>query len=799
MKTRIPFQSALLAAVPLLASTAFGAVPPAEVTLQSVVTENLPTFTTLCGYEIEETATTDWTNKEVPIYYPYNFDEPAMWDNIVDEVLQARMPAIMCASRGAWTTNPADLEGPGNMNPRNLRKLTAAIQRAGATNLLKVACFIDSPAMLEICKLIYGNSPGIKFDFANTAGWENIVWQRTVRPWFDTVPATSWYRINNRPVIQWWGFNPVWAKNHAGNARQMFQYISDSFNTAYGVRPYFILPSDLETSSNQDPGVKNQADVLGLNPWFAPPNKSARFFAHNGVTTGTAVPGFIDPGFFVPSHRDYQNYNRVICRNKIDGTGVNGDTLKIGLAAAVTADSNLTTLEGWTDQAEWAGFYRSNNGNWDTPNQYIDIVRSFSDPRTVTLKLEAEGADAYADTTTGNSGGSFLRGGENLDVRALTGAPVVSASSAASAGSLASDGWLNTKWMTTGAAPGWLQFDAGQGSSSVVTGYHLACADVQARDPKDWQFQGSDDGSSWTNLDTRTAESFAVRGQANSYTFSNTTWYRHYRLNVTATAGGGTNAVAVAELALTPVTHSSGGGWAVTDTAAGEWIEFQNFVFSPGNYKFAIRYAATTVDRRVRLSVDGVAQSIITLPVTADLNSFDTINVGQKNFTTGTHSLKIEFLDGGVDLDWLFAKKIDPMVTLLANNGQYVCALLGGNSTVAANRLAVGVWERFSLNDHNGGTLMANDEVSLQTYNGMLLCAELGGGGQLSANRRALGPWEQFVIVKTAGSGAVVEGDKIALRSVNGNYLRAGSGGLLNATATTIGAAQTFTAGFTPQ
>src|SRR5262245_10362867 len=92
--TILPSRAALLFAA--LTSYVSAAVPSSEVTPQSVVTDNLPVFTTLCGYEIHETSSTDWSNKEVPLYYPYNFDQPAMWDNIVGEVLQARLPAIMC-------------------------------------------------------------------------------------------------------------------------------------------------------------------------------------------------------------------------------------------------------------------------------------------------------------------------------------------------------------------------------------------------------------------------------------------------------------------------------------------------------------------------------------------------------------------------------------------------------------------------------------------------------------------------------------------------------------------------------
>ncbi|RYD71137.1 MAG: carbohydrate-binding protein, partial [Verrucomicrobiaceae bacterium] len=364
----------------------------------------------------------------------------------------------------------------------------------------------------------------------------------------------------------------------------------------------------------------------------------------------------------------------------------------------------------------------------------------------------------------------------------------------------AGDGKLASKWYTQTPAPGWLQFDAGVRNTSVATGYYLTSSDfAQQRDPKDWQFQGSNNGTSWTTLDIRSAQTFAARKQTNSYTFANTSAYRYYRINVTATFGGGTNGIALAEMGLTPVSNSTGGGWAVTNTAAGEWIEFANFVFSPGNYKFAIRYATTTANRRVRLHVDGVAQSIVTLPVTANLDTFDTINIGQRNFTTGTHTLRIEFLDGAVDLDWLFAKKVDQMLSLRANNNLYVCAESGGNNVVVANRSGIGAWEKFSANDHNGGTLNHNDEISLQTWNGLLLCAENGGGSTLSANRRALGIWEKFTIVKTAGTGAIVNGDTVALRSSSGSYLTVGTGNLLNVTSTTVGPAQTFTAAFNNQ
>ncbi|MNI72562.1 hypothetical protein D3C73_1285130 [compost metagenome] len=71
-----------------------------------------------------------------------------------------------------------------------------------------------------------------------------------------------------------------------------------------------------------------------------------------------------------------------------------------------------------------------------------------------------------------------------------------------------------------------------------MTSYSITSAnDVPARDPKNWTLQGSNNGTNWTTLDTRTNEAFASRFLQKTYTFSNTTAYAYYRLNVSANNG----------------------------------------------------------------------------------------------------------------------------------------------------------------------------------------------------------------------------------------------------------------------
>jgi hypothetical protein len=83
--------------------------------------------------------------------------------------------------------------------------------------------------------------------------------------------------------------------------------------------------------------------------------------------------------------------------------------------------------------------------------------------------------------------------------------------------------------------------------------------------------------------------------------------------------------------------------------------------------------------------------------------------------------------------------------------------------------------------------------INLQAHDGLLLSAEGGGAGQLSVNRRRAGSWEQFTVVKLNGSGTLVNGDSIALRTVNGQYLTVTASGQVDCSGTAIGAAQTFT------
>ena len=68
------------------------------------------------------------------------------------------------------------------------------------------------------------------------------------------------------------------------------------------------------------------------------------------------------------------------------------------------------------------------------------------------------------------------------------------------------DNNVSTKYLTFYASA-WVQYQANAGY--IVTAYTFTSAnDSPERDPLNWTLQGSNDGSNWSTIDTRTNEDF---------------------------------------------------------------------------------------------------------------------------------------------------------------------------------------------------------------------------------------------------------------------------------------------------
>jgi len=102
----------------------------------------------------------------------------------------------------------------------------------------------------------------------------------------------------------------------------------------------------------------------------------------------------------------------------------------------------------------------------------------------------------------------------------------------------------NFGWMTTsGVTTGWLQIQLP--SSGIATKYSLYCNAETLRAPKTFNFNGSNDGTNWIILDSRSGLTWSA-GETKSY--RNTTWvnttnpspFKYYRLDVSAINASGT-------------------------------------------------------------------------------------------------------------------------------------------------------------------------------------------------------------------------------------------------------------------
>ncbi len=138
---------------------------------------------------------------------------------------------------------------------------------------------------------------------------------------------------------------------------------------------------------------------------------------------------------------------------------------------------------------------------------------------------------------------------DQVPVMSSNTAPVgtAAASSTHSSGNYAAfrafDGNATTtgRWITAeGQTTGWIRYDFV--NPKVITHYSLQPTPTDEpgeadRSPQNWTFEGSNDASSWTVLNTQTGAANWAAGEKRTYATTNTTAYRYYRINVTANKG----------------------------------------------------------------------------------------------------------------------------------------------------------------------------------------------------------------------------------------------------------------------
>jgi hypothetical protein len=332
-------------------------------------------------------------------------DNLQWWENIVEEIEYSGMDYIALLSRG----NQPNAPDRGNGNPKHIPKLIDAMHKRGVSNSFKIAIFDDPPNSWTGSKnwddsggKTYGTSPA--FDLSNTDNWK-FIWDYNLKEAIGHIPDEMRYEIDGRLVIFFWQVTDTWVNNLQGNLSKILQYIKDECQKTYGFEPYVIVQ---HTWFQRDNTLSNANVVDAVHGWFsAAGGRSWSIETWKGVKTGVVVPGFSYP-------------EKLPFLDPFMGTTDSGTRLKFGLDNTVKAGARTTLIEGFTNAAETASLWRSNDQGrhtfYEYPNQRLNIVRRYTtNPFPETLKVEAEACDFHYDLTLGNSGGAYLYMGD-LDV-----------------------------------------------------------------------------------------------------------------------------------------------------------------------------------------------------------------------------------------------------------------------------------------------------------------------------------------------------------------------------------------------
>jgi len=257
-----------------------------------------------------------------------------------------------------------------------------------------------------------------------------------------------------------------------------------------------------------------------------------------------------------------------------------------------------------------------------------------------------------------------------------------------------------------------------------VKRYTINSGGVPASDPTSWNFRGSQDGSSWTTLDTQSGQLFDYPVQQKTYNIGNTTAHRYYQLQITANNGDTT--VQLSEIGLwgdsghtipngtyivvnrksNKVMGASGGGTA-NDTLFDQWdysgTNSQKWdIIDQGNGQYKVTGVASG---RV-MDVSGISTAN-----GAKIHLWDWLNANNQKWTvtpvgegcfklTAVHSGKVADVSGGSTANGANVIQWD---YLSGTNQQWTPSLIG----TTGNRL-VHQWKF----DETSGTTAA-DSVSI--------------------------------------------------------------------------------------
>ncbi|MBN1126011.1 MAG: discoidin domain-containing protein [Sedimentisphaerales bacterium] len=231
-----------------------------------------------------------------------------------------------------------------------------------------------------------------------------------------------------------------------------------------------------------------------------------------------------------------------------------------------TADSGQMTVEFWAKWKGSAGHWEGPIGkrdSWDPVNMMWQIELD-EDNDDVLKTLQSNGGGGGAQTVRLPEAGTY-----NVAAGAYISYSAQHTSNVDEEAFRGFDGQKDTKWLAF-FNTAWLQVTFPDKKTYVVTSYAITSGnDADGRDPDNWTLQGSNDGTNWDILDTKTssAGSWTARNQTVAFDLSsNTTAYRMYKLDITKARDPSLNILQLSEVELFAAAPIADDGWVFVTT-----------------------------------------------------------------------------------------------------------------------------------------------------------------------------------------------------------------------------------------
>lgn len=159
----------------------------------------------------------------------------------------------------------------------------------------------------------------------------------------------------------------------------------------------------------------------------------------------------------------------------------------------------------------------------------------------------------------------------------------------------------------------------------ALKGYSLISGnDAPERDPASWTVEGSTDGTTWTEIDSRSGQSFGSRGEKRSFELlTNETEYQHYRFSFTNNPETAAGIFQLAEIELTVVADAPLVAFAsnVSRAEIGEKVQFwDQSLANPTGWKWTFEDGepATSTDRNPAVTFTSLGAKSVTLVASND-------------------------------------------------------------------------------------------------------------------------------------------------------------------------------------